>query len=166
MSETAPERPQRGNAFTKKYGPLPGWGWAGLAALAAVGVWWYRNRQSQQAAQAAQANTAASGPGTDYGPQIATLQSEIQQLQGAGSTTPAGEGAPSHTAVTADGKKTLNQIASAHGTSAAAIADYMLRYKTSMTPTERKYLTGGNYAAKIPRGLTIWIPGTSQLEAS
>lgn len=119
MSEPAAERPvrgsapppQRGNALTRKYGPLPGWGWAGLAAVAAVGVWWWRNRQASQTGTAT--NTVT---GVDYSGELATIQSEIQNLQGGKST---GGSTESWTMHTATGKHSLNQLAGQYGTSLA-----------------------------------------------
>ena len=93
MSEAAPERTARapapkagGNFFTKKYGPLPGWGWLALAATGGVVFIWYRNRKAAAAATTTSATTAAGTAATDTGnpgADTAALQSEIQQLQGA-----------------------------------------------------------------------------------
>ena len=87
MSEPVPERPARGNPLTRRVGPLPAWGWVAAAAgVAGVYLWW-RNRQANAAAAAPSAAgtpTGAQGTSgaTDQAASIATLQDEIQQLQG------------------------------------------------------------------------------------
>ena len=104
MSEAAPERrappaapaAPKGNVFTRKYGPLPGWGWMLLAAAGVGGYLWWRNHQSASASASTTAGTTTDTSGTtdttDYADQIATLQAEIAQLQGAASTTTTGAG--------------------------------------------------------------------------
>jgi len=146
MSEPAAETPTRasrppsggasGNIFQRKFGPLPGWGWAALAAVAAGGYLWYRNRQGASAAQAAAStdqSAAAQAVGDDVQGELATVQTELQNLQGSesqeGETTPAnsGTGGASGGSKTAarrhvsGGKESLNQIAKANGTSVAHI---------------------------------------------
>ena len=76
----ARQSPAGQGAFDKKYGPLPGWGWALLAGGAALAYFLYRKYQAAQAAAQAQPTTVTGA--VDYGPSIATIQSEIQQLQG------------------------------------------------------------------------------------
>jgi hypothetical protein len=98
VSDAAPEASRRapgapgkppsgGTGFSKKLGPLPAWAWVLLAAAGGVGYIWYRNHKNASAASTA-ADTATSGDtsGTDDAASIATLQSEIQQLQGELST--------------------------------------------------------------------------------
>jgi hypothetical protein len=85
-TEKAPAK--GGSFFTKKYGPLPGWGWSLLAGGGALAYFWWKHRSAQQAA----ATTTSTGSstaysGTGYAGSIAALQSEIQQLQGELSTT-------------------------------------------------------------------------------
>jgi hypothetical protein len=87
MSETAPEPTVRppaagGNFLTRKYGPLPGWGWGALGALGAGGYYLWRKHQ----ASTAPATTATDTSTTDTAPDISAIQSEVQQLQGAAST--------------------------------------------------------------------------------
>lgn len=92
MSEAAPERrtpppssPARSSSgndfFSKKYGPLPGWGWAVLAGGVAVAYLLYRKYKAAQDAAAQQSNQSYTASGIDYGPQLATIQEEIQNLQ-------------------------------------------------------------------------------------
>lgn len=55
MSEQMPERSSGGgNVFTRKIGPLPMWGWMGIATLGAVGFALYKKNSSANA-------TASSG---------------------------------------------------------------------------------------------------------
>jgi len=105
MSEAAPEAVRRpaapaagGNVLTRKIGPLPTWAWLTLGLAGGVGYIWWRNRQnaSATAADNTATDTAAAGTessGDDAG-SIATLQSEIQQLQGEESTPPPDIGPP------------------------------------------------------------------------
>jgi len=143
MSEAATESPTRasrppsggasGNIFQRKFGPLPGWGWAALAAVAAGGYLWYRNRQGASAAQAAAStdqSAATQAVGDDVQGQLSTIQTELQNLQGSesqeGETTPpnsggGGGGKPAAKRHVSGGKESLNQIAKANGTSVAHI---------------------------------------------
>lgn len=114
----------------RKVGPLPAWGWVAVTVVVAGGVIWWRNRQSAAAAAAPSAAgtlTGAQGTSgaTDYAGSIATLQDEIQQLQGdvskdAKSDTDTGTGGgggrkgPYRHVST--GKETLNAIAKARHT--------------------------------------------------
>ena len=146
MSEAATETPTRGsrppsggasgNIFQRKFGPLPGWGWAALAAVGAAGYLWYRNRQGASAAQAAAStdqSAATQAVGDDVQGQLSTIQTELQNLQGSesqeGETTPAnsgtsgasGGGSKAAKRHVSGGKESLNQIAKANGTSVAHI---------------------------------------------
>jgi cytoskeletal protein RodZ len=138
MSQPATERPAGGpaaapaaggsNVFQRKFGPLPGWGWAALAAVAAGGYLWWRNRQGAAAA-ATDTGTASdtAAVGDDVQGQLSTIQTEIQDLQGTassnGSTTPANSGSGTGSSTSfrhvSTGKETLNQIAKARNTSVA-----------------------------------------------
>ncbi|MFZ0665049.1 MAG: fibronectin type III domain-containing protein [Acidimicrobiales bacterium] len=79
--------PKSGNILQKKYGPLPGWGWAVLAAGGALAFFWWRSRESKAAAAttAATAYTAISGSG--WSGAANALQDEIDGLQGSGGAT-------------------------------------------------------------------------------
>ena len=88
MSQAATERPssssrpaQSEGGFDRKIGGLPAWGWVLIAAGAGVAFILYRKYTAAQAA-AAQSNQTFTPSGIDYGPQLATIQSEIQDLQG------------------------------------------------------------------------------------
>ena len=139
MSEPAVERPSRpgssagpgreANVFQRKFGPLPGWGWALAAAVAAGGYLWWRNRQSASSGAADLGTPAAgdqTGEATDFSGELGTIQSEVQQLQ----QTEAGEEdqgtakpgkQPKLARHVSDGKETLNQIARRRRTSVAHI---------------------------------------------
>lgn len=95
-----------GSFFTQRYGPLPGWGWIAVIALAVGGYILYRRSKTTTTANAAStapattaSQTASAGttaednctdasgnavPCTeaDYSSQIAALQAEIDNLQG------------------------------------------------------------------------------------
>ena len=105
MSQPMPEAPTRGNVpprpsggsgLSRKFGPLPAWGWLLLAAAGGVGYIWYRNHQAASAASTATDTTGTDTSSTDDAASISTLQSEIQQLQGdessETSSTPASSG--------------------------------------------------------------------------
>jgi hypothetical protein len=139
MSQPATERPASGpsappagggSILQRKFGPLPGWGWAALAGVAAAGYLWYRNRQGASTAASTAASDTTGAVGDDVQGQLSTIQTEIQGLQGQesteGSTTPANSGSSSGGNATtfrheSTGKETLNQIAKARGTSVAHI---------------------------------------------
>lgn len=91
---TAKSAPKGGSSiFSKKYGPLPGWAWTGLVALGALGfvVWRSHGKKAATPTTAAATVSQFGQSTTGYGASIATLQGEVQQLQGAlshtGSTT-------------------------------------------------------------------------------
>lgn len=104
----SPAEPVGGGGFlSARYGPLPAWGWLTLAAGTAVIFIWWRSRKNKTAtanatpAQAAPSNVSTlsqtSGECTDaqgnlvpcsqadYASQIASLQAEIDNMQGAAS---------------------------------------------------------------------------------
>jgi hypothetical protein len=101
-----------GSILQRKYGPLPGWAWAGLAGGGALVWFWWRRREQSQASTAS-ATVASTGTGTGYAGSLAGLQGEIGALQGQASsrgtatTTIAGPGGGTvvtSTAVTTTGK--------------------------------------------------------------
>lgn len=51
-----------GNVLTKKFGPLPGWAWAGLGVL---GFFIYKQRKASEASNAAAASTTGTGTSAD-----------------------------------------------------------------------------------------------------
>ena len=85
--------------LSAKWGPLPVWAWIGVIAVGAGLVWFLFKKSSSSTS----ASTASSSSETcmdsagqqvpcsqiDYGGEIATLQTEIMDLQGASSTAPA-----------------------------------------------------------------------------
>jgi hypothetical protein len=158
----APARPAAGTGFAKKIGPLPIWGWTAIAAAAGVGyVLWRRAHPKAAASSTSTSTSTTTESQTDYAGEISTLQAEIQQLQGAPSTsssTGTATGPPKYKAVKANGKESLNKIAKAHHTSAAAIAEFTLTNKKQISADLRKYLTSANYQRRAPEGLTFWIP--------
>lgn len=85
--KAAPKTRGGDSFFSKKYGPLPGWGWALLAAGGALAFFWWKERKGQQATAttASTAMTAYSGSGWEGA--VSALQAEIQQLQGEGATS-------------------------------------------------------------------------------
>jgi hypothetical protein len=89
-----------GTGLTARWGPLPVWAWMGLAiVVGALGWFIWKSRQSGSSSSSTTSSTGncidTSGNSVpcsqaDYGGQIATLQAEIQDLQGQqGATTPA-----------------------------------------------------------------------------
>jgi hypothetical protein len=100
--------------MSQRLGPLPVWGWLALAGVIAIGAYfWIRHGQSGAAAATA-GSTAGSTAGTatgtgcydaggnsvpcaeaDYASEIAALQSEIDNMQGSGSTPTSTPGAGS-----------------------------------------------------------------------
>jgi len=143
MSEPAAERPSRpgaaapaaggGNILQRKIGPLPGWAWAGLAGVGALAWWYFRGRSGQAAADAATSSEDANAAvGDDIQGQLATIQTEIQNLQQSESqegdeSTPANSGTSTGGSKSpavrhvSTGKETLNQIAKSRNTSVAHI---------------------------------------------
>jgi hypothetical protein len=66
VSETAPERTGGGggNFWTRKLGPLPAWGWAGIVLLAVLGYSYFKNKNSASSSSSADTSgTAANTPG-------------------------------------------------------------------------------------------------------
>lgn len=85
------ERARGGGVFQRKYGPLPGWGWALLAGGGALAYFWWRSRSKTQAA------SATGYTGTGSGDAIDSLQSEIDALYGPGATAPGHSGSTTST---------------------------------------------------------------------
>lgn len=86
QSTGRPPRPTPGgNVFARKFGPLPGWAWAGLFGVGAVGILWLRSRSAK--ASATIVDTSGNDmAGVDYSGELSTIQAEIGQLQGAAGT--------------------------------------------------------------------------------
>jgi hypothetical protein len=77
--------------FQQKYGPLPGWGWAAVAAGGALVYFFWKSRKAATSAPgstvtvtAATAATASTG----YAGSISALQNEVSALQGQLQPTP------------------------------------------------------------------------------
>jgi Fibronectin type III domain len=75
---TAKTRPAGQTFWTRKYGPLPGWGWSLLAAGGGLAYFWWRKREASKTT--AGATTAGTTSGTTASA-ISALQQEIDQLQ-------------------------------------------------------------------------------------
>jgi hypothetical protein len=82
----APKGKQNGSIFARKYGPLPGWGWALLAGGGAIAIFWWRKREASKNAGASTAYTAAA-TGTGWANAANSLQDEISALQGQAATS-------------------------------------------------------------------------------
>jgi hypothetical protein len=87
-NSAAPKAKGGGGIFARKYGPLPGWGWAALAGGGALAFFWWRSRESKAATAATTSATAVSGTGaTGWANAAAALQQEIDSLQGQAATS-------------------------------------------------------------------------------
>jgi hypothetical protein len=167
VSEAAPEVPRRapgtpgsspagGTGFSKKFGPLPAWAWVLLAAAGGVAYIWWKNHQNASAASAADtaATAADTGDGTgDDAGSIATLQSEIQQLQGAAST-PAATASSAAATPTADEKTKVLTVPRAE-----TLAAYSKAMKwTPATLKAVEALNGLSASSKLKKGQHIVRP--------
>jgi cytoskeletal protein RodZ len=162
VSEAAPETrsapgapgkpPSGGTGFSRKFGPLPAWAWVLLAAAGGVGYIWWKNKQNASAASAAsEPDTAeADSSGGDDAASIATLQSEIQQLQGAAST-PA---ATPNSAPTGSEKTKILTVPKAETLAAYAKAN---KWNTA-TLKAVEALNGLSASSKLKRGQKIVRP--------
>jgi hypothetical protein len=74
----APPKKTGDNIFSRKYGPLPGWGWSLLAGGGALAFFWWRSRKKAEAATTALSSSATAG----WEGAASALQREIDQLQG------------------------------------------------------------------------------------
>lgn len=74
-----------------KIAGLPAWGWVGIAAAAGF-VWFYARRSSSDQEQQPVTNTVTvpGADATDIQGQLATLNAQIRDLQGSGSSTSGG----------------------------------------------------------------------------
>jgi hypothetical protein len=78
------KKPAGGSIFSKKYGPLKGWAWAGIVGAGALAFMVWRSHSKTAAANTTAAATVSQfgQSTTGFGASIATLQGEVQQLQG------------------------------------------------------------------------------------
>lgn len=87
--------------MTSKLGPLPVWAWVGIAAAGGVVVLlWLQNRKAGAASTTNNTTNVPDTQVTDLQSQLATVESQIRDLQGASSTTtppPDGTGTPAPT---------------------------------------------------------------------
>lgn len=159
MSEAAAEAPASGggNALTRKIGPLPAWVW--LAIIGAGGALaWYVWKQRQASSAASQATTLGNCTDTsgnsvpcdqvDYGGEIATLQAEIQDLQGQKSPAPSpGGGGPKVAWPAPSGLHSTTYRTSASlawGSPAGNSAQYHVQVWTGSTSLYDQGVTGGH----------------------
>lgn len=74
MSESAPETPGRepggGSPFTRKFGPLPLWGWMAVGLAIALAYYWIRQNKANSAAANASTDTGTSSGSVDVSGQI------------------------------------------------------------------------------------------------
>lgn len=130
------------NFFTRKYGPLPGWGWSLLAGGAALAYFWWKHRQAQQAASttAGTTGTSTAYSGTGYAGELASIQSEIQQLQGElASTTTSTSKTTSTTKVTKPSKAPTGLKSGSVETTSATLSWSPLAQTTGSNNPSVKY---------------------------
>jgi hypothetical protein len=63
VSESAPESGGRGSVFTRKLGPLPMWGWMGIALLLAIGFYLFNKSRSGATSTSGQSSATNNSPG-------------------------------------------------------------------------------------------------------
>jgi len=83
------------NPLTTTYGPLPAWGWLGMAA--AIGFVWFYSRRKTSTEDTPPVTNTVTTPGADSADvqgQLATLYTQIRDLQGGQSTVDTAEPAP------------------------------------------------------------------------
>lgn len=134
-----------GGIFARKYGPLPGWGWALLAGGGALAFFWWRQRENKSTA-ATTAATAVSGTGaTGWANAASALQQEIDSLQGQGATsttsTPTG-GTTAKTTSTGTGTTTPGPVTALTVTAKSptvVVVSWRPPQFSSKTPTSTTY---------------------------
>ena len=168
MAEDVDTAPAAGGSLagtlTRKWGPLPGWAWMGLAGAATLGVIWWR-RRSAKATGAGTDTTATDQTAADQGTSagmtadvlaaaggsFAVLQSEIQQLQGNAAqhpgTTPPTTGTTTPTGSTGGHTPTPP----AHGTRYIMVT---VQPFTSQNPPWQSTLSGIASHYNVPGGYT------------
>ena len=140
-----PEAPPResGGGLSTKVGPLPGWAWIGIAAVAGIGViLWLRSRGS--ATSAAPGSTVSPDTATvgNLQDQLATIAAQMRDLQG-GSTTPTTNTQPTRTVIITGGQ---------------SLQDFLSQYSVSLqdflalNPDIAKYLRTTNASGFGPGG--------------
>jgi hypothetical protein len=156
MSEPArasePPQQGKGGGLSKKYAGLPGWAWLGLAGVGAIAFWWWRSHQSSSAGTAT--NTVT---GTDYSGQIATLQSEIQNMQGSQSSDT--DVQRQWTPKVTSGHQTLHQLANANGTSPAGMFSWM-RESPATEQQVRDFIEWYEHPNRKLNNLTYYVPAS------
>jgi LysM repeat protein len=169
MSEQAPEapvqqRPSGGKlgVWGRKYGPLPGWGWAAILLAIILVVMWYRNKNSAANTNVGSA-TAAGTTGASQIPEFVnqtyttvTPPSEPTTTAPPPPVVTPGNQIPGHHVVTANGTETLQQIASKYGTTPADIIAFTKAHKPHVSPTEAKFFS--KPSGKVPKGILLWVP--------
>lgn len=85
-----PAESSTGFSPSMRIGGIPAWAWIGVAAVGA-GVWFYSRRSSTEEPAATNTITVPGVDATDVQGQLATINAQIRDLQGSGSSA----GAPS-----------------------------------------------------------------------
>lgn len=138
MSETAPERSGGGggNVFTRKIGPLPMWGWMGIAALLAVFYYLYKKNQATTTASSTAATSAAAN--TPGGVDSSLVPQFVNQVYNQ-ETPPAAPNVTVNNTTAPTTGTTSTPTQPAYGAAGAANASYQ-----AITPAEATILMSSN----------------------
>lgn len=154
--------PPTGNVWTRKYGSLPLWAWAGIGLAIVVAIMYWRNKNSSSSSTTnAAVPTGASSTTAGQVPQFVN-QVYTQTSPG---TTPAPTPTPGTPTMayrdTAPGNMSLDQYAKSRNTTAAhLIATTQGAHITGGITDQNlaafmKYVAGGT-SKKMPKGLVFY----------
>lgn len=150
--EPTPREGGSGSGLTGKIGPLPAWAWLGIAVVGGVvAILWLRNRNAAAASGSSTTDTGTTGVSPDVASvanlqdQLATVESQIRDIQGGTSTPPAPgtDTVPTTTAVITEGQGLNTFLAKYHIT-----LDQLLQYN----PDVQQYLKTTNAGGYGPGG--------------
>lgn len=154
--------PPTGNVWTRKYGSLPLWAWAGIGLAIVIAIMYWRNRNSSSTNNAA----VPSGASSTTAGQVPQFVNQVYTQTSPG-TTPAPPPAGTTDQISqayrdvANGKQSLDQYAKSRQTTAAhLIATTQAAHITGGITDENlaafmKYVQGGT-SKTMPSGLVFY----------
>lgn len=166
MADAPPET--GGTGLNKKIGGYPAWAWVTVTAGGVIVLWLWSRRKSAGSGGTNSSTNPQYTPSGNEGlstDQYEALLAQLRDIQASQS----GESEDKDTTggkknhdirITTDGKLSLNQIAAAHHTSAAAIVETTKKHG-GITGKFKTYVTKHHFTVKVPAGLSLWLPNDS-----
>lgn len=180
-----------GNVFTRKIGPMPMWGWMGIALAVAMVYYFLKKKKSNGVVSGAGSSGGASSVNSPGGvdsslvpqfvnqtytsvapapspninvtvpstPAPAAPKPTAQTVSGAPGSYSLDVGGSGNNEWTSTGGYSLNTIAKSHGMTAQQLIAVSEASENNVPL--KAYVSKGNYNAKLPDGIQLFIPSAN-----